>query len=183
MSLPGIDSFATQLLEEAKAFLEKAKATSDPPAKEAFLHAALNLVFCALEAHVNAIAEDFLTLPDISPHERSILAERKVELENGQYRLTGQLQMYRLEERVLFLCNRFSKKPPFDRKADYWSHFREAQLLRNGLMHPKTPAIVTVQSADRALLAIIQVLNMMYKRIYNKKYPAAQRGLHSTLDL
>ncbi len=124
MTLPGIDTFATQLLEEAKAFLEKAKSTSGVAAKQAYLHAALNLGFSALEAHINAIAEDFLTLDDLSPHERSLLAERKVELDNGQYRLTDQLQMYRLEDRLLFLCTRFSKKPPFDRTVVYWSQFK-----------------------------------------------------------
>jgi hypothetical protein len=183
VTLPGIDSFATQLLEEAKAFLAKAKATSDATAKEAYLHAALTLGFCGLEAHINAIAEDFLTLTDLSPHERSILSEQRVELDNGEYRLTEHLQIYRLEDRLLFLCTRFSKKPAFDRKANYWSQFKDAQLLRNALMHPKTAAVVTDTSVERALSAILQVLDMMYRRIYNKKYPAAQRGLHSTIDL
>lgn len=183
MTLTGIDSFATQLLEEAKAFLAKAKLTSEATTKEAYLHAALSLGFCSLEAHINAIAEDFLTLTDLSAHERSILAEKKVELDNGEYRLTEHLQIFRLEDRLLFLCARFSKKPAFDRKANYWSQFKDAQLLRNALMHPKTAAVVTDTSVERALSAILQVLDMMYRRIYNKKYPAAQRGLHSTIDL
>src|ERR1700739_3985685 len=122
-----IDSFATQLLEEAKAFLEKAKTSSDPKNKEAHLHAALNLGFCGLEAHVNAIADDFLTLQDLAAHERSILAECKVELECGEFRVTDRLQMYRLEDRLLFLCARFSKTP-LDRTAAYWGQFKDAQV-------------------------------------------------------
>jgi hypothetical protein len=177
-----IDSFATQLLEEAKAFLEKAKNISNAKIKEAYLHAALNLGFCGLEAHVNAIADDFLTLQDISAHERSILAECKVELEHGEFRVTEQFQMYRLEDRLLFLCARFSKTP-LDRTAAHWGRFKDAQVLRNGLTHPKEPAIVTESSVERALSSILQVLDVTYRSVYGKKYPAAKRGLQSTIDL
>jgi hypothetical protein len=178
-----IDTFATELLEEAKGFLEKARVTAIAKNKDAYLHAALNLGFCALEAHVNAIAEDFMTLSDLSPHERSILSERKIELEQGEFRITKQVQIYRLEDRLLFLCTRFSKKAPLDRKAVYWGQFKDALKLRNGLTHPKTPAVVTEASIERALLAIIQVLDVAYRRIYRKKYPGRKRGLLSTIEL
>jgi hypothetical protein len=143
----------------------------------------VNLGFCALEAHLNAIAEDFLTLPDLTLQERSILSETKVELEHGQFRLTRQVQIYRLEDRLLFLCHRFSKKAPLDRKAAYWGQFKDALDLRNGLTHPKTPAVVTETSVERALLAILQLLDVTYLRIYGKKYPRRKRGLQSTMEL
>jgi len=44
--LADIDAFARQLWEEAKAFFEKARKTTAPTAKLAYLHAALNLGFC-----------------------------------------------------------------------------------------------------------------------------------------
>jgi hypothetical protein len=178
-----IDTFATQLLEEAKAFLEKGRTTSTTANKEAYLHAALNLAFCALEAHLNAIAEDFLTLSDLSPHDRSILSEKKVELEHGEFRMTKHNQIYRLEDRLLFLCHRFSKKTPLDRKAAYWGQFKDALDLRNGLTHPKKPAIVTEPSVERSLYAILQLLDVIYRRIYGKNYPGRKRGLQSTMDL
>jgi hypothetical protein len=178
-----IDEFATQLLEEAKAFLEKGRKSSVAKCKEAHLHAALNLGFCALEAHVNAIAEDFLTLPDLSPQELSILSEKKVELVHGEFRLTKHAQLYRLEDRLLFLCHRFSKKAPLDRKAAYWGQFKEALDLRNGLTHPKAPAIVTETSVERALLAILHLLDVTYLRIYGSKHPGRMRGLQSTMEL
>ena len=131
-----IDAFASQLLEEAKGFLEKSRGKVTGKNKEAYLHAALNLGFCALEAHVSAIAEDFLTLSNLSPHERSILSERRVELEHGEFRVANQLQIYRLEDRLLFLCTRFSKKAALNRKAAYWAQFKDALDLR---MHSLTP--------------------------------------------
>jgi len=178
-----IDAFATQLLEEAKAFLERGRAISDVGVKEAYLHAALNLGFCSLEAHLNAIAEDFLTLPNLSPHERSVLSEKKVDLEHGEFCITKHAQIYRLEDRLLFLCHRFSKKAPLDRRASYWGQFKEALDLRNGLTHPKVPALMTEASVERALLAILQLLDVTYRRIYGKRYPGRKRGLQSTMEL
>jgi hypothetical protein len=179
-----IDAFARQLWEEAKAFLEKARQTTATDSKQAHLHAALNLGFCSFEAHVNAISSDFLTLNNLTPHERSILAEQRVELANGQFRVSGGFQMYRLEDRLLFLCHRFSKKAPLDRATAYWGNFKQALDLRNSLTHPKTPPPkVTEQSVEHALHAILQLLDVTYQRIYNKKYPARQRGIESNLDL
>jgi len=178
-----IDAFARQLWEEAKAFLEESRTSTVSASKQAHLHAALNLGFCALEAHVNAIADDFLTRPDLSLHERSILSEKKIELENGEFRVSKQFQMYRLEDRVLFLCHRFSKKSPLDRNAAYWGNFKQALDLRNGLTHPKTPAAVTDASVERALQAILQLLDVTYERIYRKSYPAWKRGLESNVEL
>lgn len=92
-----IDAFARQLWEEAKAFLEKARQTTSAPGKQASMRP-LNLGLCSFEAHVNAVASDFLILDDLTPQERSILAEQRVELENGQFCVSGGFQMYRLED-------------------------------------------------------------------------------------
>jgi hypothetical protein len=181
--LAEIDAFAIQLLEEAKALLEKSRTASPAKNKEPYLHAALNLGFCGLEAHVNAIAEDFLTLSDLPLHKRSILSGKKVELEHGKFRVSKQTQVYRLEDRILFLCHRFSKKPPLDRSAAHWGQFKDALELRNSLTHPREPAAITEQSVERALLSILQLLDLMYRRIYGKEYPARKRGLQSTVDL
>ncbi len=57
MSESGIDAFATELFEEAKRFLEKAKEADNEEGKKAFLHAALLVGMSSLEAHINAICE------------------------------------------------------------------------------------------------------------------------------
>ena len=51
-----IDAFATELFEEAKRFLEKAKEAVNAESERAFLHAALLLGISSLEAHINAIS-------------------------------------------------------------------------------------------------------------------------------
>ena len=102
-----IDTFAALLIEESKRFLEKYDANLDAASKSAFLHASLLLAFCGLEAHVNSIAEEFELRPDLTPHEISILTERDIRLDQGEFKLGG-LKMYPISERFLFLFHRFS---------------------------------------------------------------------------
>lgn len=181
--MPALDSFATTLLEEAKRFLERAADFQDPEGKRAFLHATLMLGFAAFEAHVNAIADDFLVVDSLQPHERGLLAEQAVELsQDGEFKVKKLLKIHRLEDRVLFLCRRFSKSP-IDRSAAYWAQFGEAARLRNSLTHAKSELPAINESAvRRALNSIIELLNVMYLSIYKTKLPAYSRGLSSRLE-
>ena len=66
-----IDDFALSLLEEAKWFLEKGGRNAGNSLESPFLHAALLVAFCSLEAHVNSVADDFALRPGVLPHEIS----------------------------------------------------------------------------------------------------------------
>ena len=167
-----IDDFAIQLFEEAKRFLEKAQADDvDVQGHEAFLHASLNLGFCALEAHVNAVADDFQTIADLSLQDKSILFERRIELVDGRFELTRHLQMYRMEDRLLFLAGRFCGEP-MDTSAVHWTELKIAIKLRNHLTHPKEKPGLTVDSVQRALLVILGTLDVLYRRVYRRGYPS-----------
>lgn len=111
------DVFAIQLLEEAKRFLEKASEGGEPVAEAAYLHAALMLSFCALEAQVNSIGEEFSIRTDLSAHEQGIILERNVKLENGEFKLQSNLKMARLEDRIEFLHTKFSVTLSTNRKC------------------------------------------------------------------
>jgi len=175
-----IDAFATSLLEESKRFFEKASAESDQAAKAAYLHSALLLGFCSLEAHVNAISEDFVNRPELSAHEKGVLLEKEARLENGEFVLGG-LRMHRMEDRISFLHRRFSGLP-VDKKALWWSELAGAIDLRNKLSHPKEATAITAQSVERALRSIIDSIDALYQSIYKRKFPAANMGMQSKLD-
>src|SRR5258708_1732479 len=102
--MPEIDDFASLLLEEAKRFYERANESIDSIAKGAYLHASLMVGFCAFEAHINSVADEVAERDGMSIHDISILREREVKLENGEYTiLVDRLKMYRLEDRILYL--------------------------------------------------------------------------------
>ena len=179
--MSAIDDFATSLLEEAKRFLEKATDADADDTKDANLHAALMLGFCSLEAHINAISEDFVHRKDLSPHDQSILFEKECVLEDGEFVLTSRLKISRLEDRILFLHKRFSGKS-VDKQSARWSGLFSAIAIRNQLTHPKHVPKIKTNDVKRALEAIIASLDALYQAVYKSKFPPANRGLLSSLN-
>ena len=178
--MASVDQFATVLLEEAKRFLEKSKAETSAEGKTAYLHAALNLGFCALEAHINSIADDFSHRQDISPLDKSILLEKQVELKNGRFELVDRLKPFRLEERMEYFHRRFSGKP-LDKSVTWWSKLKSGLDLRNGLTHPRAEPLLDEKSVSNTLQAIIDAIDSLYKAVYKRRFPGIRRSLNSTL--
>jgi hypothetical protein len=174
------DHFARVLLEESKRFLEKAMDSDDDTATTAYLHASLNLGFCAFEGHVNGIADDLAERPELELVERGLLTERDVRFRNGKFELTSSLKMSRLEDRIEFLIHKFSGAP-VDKGRDWWDGLKAGLDLRNKLTHPKEPQEITAQTVERALLGILEALDVLYRAVYKSGYPAAKRGVGSTL--
>lgn len=175
-----VDAFAAQLLEEAKRYLEKAASAPDQKAKEANLHASLLLAFASLEAHLNSIADDFLVRPELSPLDRSILAEREVVLEDGEWVVTDKLKMYRIEDRIEYLHRCFSSTP-LDKTSTSWSALKAGLHARNRLTHPKGPEPLSESGVRQSLQAVIDILDTMYQALYKRSFPAARRGLQTTM--
>lgn len=177
-----LDNFAESLIEEAKRFLERANEHKEEEGKKANLHAALMIGFCALEAHVNSIIDDFInTYQNLTVHDKGILCEREVRLnDKGVFELTKQLKMTRMEDRILFLHRRFSGKS-LDRNSAWWSDLIGAIKHRNSLTHPKESHSLTLTEVARSLQAIIDTINALYLACFNRAFPMASRGIQSTL--
>lgn len=173
------DAFALSLLEESKRFLEKTS-SADADGKEAFLHAAILLAFCSLEAHINAIADDFASEMELTPHELGLLRELEVRLENGRFEVTNVLRMVRLEDRIKFICVRFARKK-VDFTEPWWSRLAEATKLRNALIHPKGHVLLEVKAVSLAIEAIIDTLNAVYSGVFDRPFPAVGLQLDSRL--
>ncbi|MGH8091891.1 MAG: hypothetical protein ACREIF_00250 [Chthoniobacterales bacterium] len=177
--MPEVDKFSRSLLEEAKRFLEKAH-EEEAEGQTAFLHAALLLAFSALEAHLNAVASDFLTRKDLSILDRSILSEQDFKLEGGDFVLKEGLKMYRLEDRFEFIYAKFSSSK-LDKSASWWAKLKGALHHRNQLVHPKEATKTTPEIVEGALTGIIDAIDALYAAVYQRPFPAKTRGLQSTL--
>ncbi len=176
------DEFASSLLEESKRFLEKARSSNQEVGRAAYIHASILLAFCAFEAHLNAVAEEFSTdKVRLSLHERSLLQEKEVRLKNGAFTLTEELKIYRLFDRLLFLHQKFGRKK-WNHKADWISALTQANVERNKLVHPKNAVTADIKSAERVLKAVVAALDALYLTIYKCRFPAAKRKLDSKLD-
>ena len=179
--MPLIDEFASDLLEEAKRFLEKASEATEQQAITANLHAALMLAFSALEAHVNAICDEVADRPGITVHEKAFLLEREARLIDGEFVAKQTLRMSRLDDRIQFLHRRFSGKA-VDRTEAWWGELQQAIALRNELTHPKAVPSITTQNTERSIQSVVDVLNEVYLQVYSRKFPAFNRGVRSRLN-
>jgi hypothetical protein len=137
------------------------------------------LAFCSLEAHVNSVGDDFISRPELSLHEKGILLEKEVRLEDGEFKITSTLRMMRLEDRIRFLHVRFGR--PLDPSSPHWSELAEATRLRNQLTHPKEMIVITKATVGRAIEAIIDTLDCLYQAVYKRGFPSAGLGLNSRL--
>jgi hypothetical protein len=175
-----IDQFASSLLEQAKRFFQRAVETGGGAGESPNLHAALMLAVCALEGHVNSVAEEMSLRDNITAHEAGILLEKNVRLVDGQFTLDPALRMWRLEDRLNFLHARFGVFPTAD--TAWRSRLAGALDLRNKLSHPKIAAPITVAAVRNALEAIVRTIDVLYVALYNRPYPMTPLGLNSSLD-
>jgi hypothetical protein len=173
-----IDAFASSLLEEAKRLLEKAGETSEADAERAFLHSALLLAFCSLEAHVNSVADEIAARPSIAIHSKGILLERRVELKKGAFVLQNSPQISRLIDRICLL-HQLGPKPNVN--GEWHGRLSTATELRNKLTHPKSVPSLTAVTVRKAIEAVIETLDELYVAVYKSRFPAAHRSLDSKL--
>jgi hypothetical protein len=182
MKVETADDFATLLFEEAKAFLGRYRSHKDEDAVVAYLHAALLLGYCALEAHINNVAADFADRTEFNLLERSILQERDVTLKNGQFEITQTLKMFRLEERFEFLYRRF-KTQPLNKAEPWWGLLKAGLDIRNAITHPRAHVIVTEKEVTDSLNAVLEAIDALFQAVYKKPYPGKGRQLDSILEI
>lgn len=180
--MPEIDVFASELFEEAKRFLEKAKELCNGDGKKAFLHAALLLGMSSLEAHINAICEEMSERNDLDLLDLSILKEKEIIFNKGQYKLTKNLKICNMIDRIRYLEKRFGLGGKnLDVNSEWWSKLHEGIDLRNSLVHPKAKREITYEQVENAFEGIIQVIDALYVLIYDSHFPALGRGFDSKM--
>jgi len=175
------DEFSRILLEESKRFLELADECDDPSGATAYLHAALMLSFCALEAYINAVADDMLAGSALTLHERAILSESEVRFEDGEFKITKTLRMVRLEDRIHLLHFKFAQAK-IDKQSPWWSAFKASIDLRNQLTHSKGAPAIGRNDVERAIAAVIEALSIIFRAVFKTDFPPALRGLQSKMD-
>ena len=175
-----IDDLSVQLLEQAKRFLERAKSEPDQDGQSAYCNAALLLGFCALEAHLNAVAEELTLRKGLGVLDQSILSERDFSLDAGRFVVTKKLKIYRLEDRLSHIFATFTSSNVLSAHS-WWGNLKVGLELRNRLVHAKSGLRIDEGAVARSLRAILDCLDDLYRGVYRRRYPAHNRGLDSTL--
>ena len=178
------DSFATRLIEESKALLDKAK-TSGDFSQTTYLHSSLLLAISALEACLNSIVDELLIDPyqnKYTVQERALLLEKEVKFDNGEFSLSNKLKMSRITDRIEFLFFKFSGVK-VNGTFPWYTALKQSIELRNKLVHPKEDLTISIIQVEQAITSVIDTINQLYLLIYKKKYPAYDRGIHPKFPL
>lgn len=176
------DKFSKELLEESKRFLEKAQSRDESEeGRKAYLHAALVLGFSALESYVNGIADEMLLRKELTVLERSILDEKEISFDDGEFKLTSKLKIYRLEDRINFLYKKYAGEP-INTTESWWSDLKSGLKLRNEIAHPKSSPIINLDNTEKALKAIIKTIDALFVAVYKDNFILSKKGLKSTLS-
>lgn len=174
------DFFGEMLFEEAKYYLEIAKSKENATEEEtAALHASMLLAMSALEAYINAVAEELVNTFELNVFEKSVLSEKNIELCKGIISLGNGLKMYRLIDRIAFIYSKYSKKE-LDEADTWFMEIKQTIDLRNNLVHPKDIVQVTYSQVEKALWSVLNTVNEIFLAVYRKQVPIFNYGLQAT---
>lgn len=173
------DFFGEMLFEEAKYYLEIAKAESEGTEEQtAALHASLLLSMSALEAYVNAVAEELVSSFELDMYEKALLVEKNIEMNKGILKIGNGLKMYRLIDRIAFIYTKYSMKEI--EETDIWyMEIKQTIDLRNNLVHPKVVVHVTYNQIEKALWSVLNTVNELFLAVYKKKVPIYNYGIQA----
>jgi len=178
--MTGFDNFSSQLWEEAKRFYEKALLAKDAE-QAAYLHSAVLIGMSALEAYINGICEELLLSRGIPLQEQSLLKEREIAFDSGEFFLSDKLKIYRLTDRIEFLFFKFGGIKLNGRTHSWYGDLQLSIKLRNSLVHPKEEVRISESNTKLLLLSINSCLEHVSKCVYNKPFPFIALELQSKL--
>lgn len=173
------DFYGELLFEEAKYYLEIAKSEEESTKEEtAALHASLLLAISALEAYVNAVAEELVENFDLNVYEKSLLSEKNIELNKGIINLGKNLKMYRLIDRIAFIYSKYSLRE-INETDTWYVEIKQTIKLRNSLVHPKNIVKISYSQTEKALWSVLNVVNEIYMAVYKCKVPIYNYGMQA----
>lgn len=175
------DDFCSDLLEQAKRYLEKAKADSDVSHQYAYKNACLLLTICALEAYINGISDEVTLGPNFPLHLKAILLEKEIRLTKGEFKLSDSLKMSRLSEKIEVLYRRYNRKVINDEES-WWPILQSGIDLRNKLTHPKDKLDFSEDFLEKILKSTIECISCLYRCVYKREFPKKNLNVVSRLD-
>jgi len=171
------EAYSNELLSASKHFLEEAKKSVKDSEKQRKLRASLTHAFFFLEAQINYLASHFLSSPEFSVVEQSLLSERDVSLEKGKFIVTEKQKFFRLEDRIEFLLARFSSDLE-GTKGTWFFDLKSSIRVRNRLVHPRDAHSLEINEVENTILAVLGCLSALYLAIFGKGFPLSALGLH-----
>jgi len=136
------------------------------------------LSWFAIESFVNNMLDDFSNLPPdlFQLHERSLLLEQKIRfidhgVDIGEFKLDGS-EFKRLEDKILFLIAKFSKKDRKNIKGErLWQKFQEFKDVRDLIVHPRRSKSVKLdkEKVEGFIETSREIIDLISQKVWGKK--------------
>ena len=142
-----------------------------------FLIPSVLLSWIAIESFINNIMDDFSSLPEdlFELHERGLLLEKKVIFidhggDMGKFKLV-QREYKRLEEKILFLIDKFGDLNKPYKGEILWQNFEALRDTRNKILHPRRniELELTVEKTYKYLETSKNIIQFVSTNVWHKK--------------
>ena len=143
------------------------------------------MAISALEACINSISDELLVEPyrgQYTIYEQGLLLEKEIRFDKGEFILSNGLKISRITERMEFLYYKFTGNK-LDGTIQWYANLKQSIDIRNKLVHPKENLQINIKQVEMGVGAVVEAINELYKAVYQRKFPAYDRGVSPRLDL
>jgi HEPN domain-containing protein len=173
-------TYYRDFLDYAEGFYSSAREEfrlKNESASEKAILASILFSWIAIESFINNMMADFAALPPdtFSLPERALLTERVLEFidhgkDAGKFIISDRFEYRRLDDKIMFLLAKFSKKSSLDKGGAVWQRFEAVKTKRNQITHPRksNDVTVTLQDAEDALEVAKEVIALVSEKVWRK---------------
>ena len=155
-----------ELNKSARVFLNDARTEREDGEEERarmYARAAILSGWSSLEAEVNGRLEQlFDNNPKMQFHELGVVREKKLELRNGEFGFYSHW-FVNLEEKIKFFLKKCGRRDTLAQAT--WARFREAQKVRNDIVHAKGESgdkgIATIDNAGEVIATVNLIVDQL----------------------
>ncbi|MEW6374748.1 MAG: hypothetical protein AB1502_03030 [Thermodesulfobacteriota bacterium] len=159
-------------LEDAHYFCLTARALIGEREKKRYYRASVFCGISSMEAFINYIGDTFAEGNVFEPYEIALLNDMKFAHDKGKFKILGQIEYHRLEDKLRFLICKFVPKFDFNEEVA-WFRFIEFKKFRDAIMHPRQDEdTIKVAEYERkikiGLSSTIKIMDYLCKGIFKK---------------
>lgn len=136
-----------------------------------YCRASILASWAGFEAWINKTCTDFANNDNkLALLERALLLERRINFEEGEFRISNSIKYESVENKLEFLIARYGKQK-LRKNTLHWNRFKESKKIRDSITHPKVQSqtYVEIVETKENLQVLKHYLKFASKQIYNKE--------------
>lgn len=165
-------------IENADLYAAEAADEAQEHVRKPLIVVATILSWCAVEAFVNSMLEDFASVEHLFDlHEKGLLLEKKVAFrdtgdEAGKFELEGK-DYWKIEHKIMFLVSKFGTgmgSSNLNKGQNLWREFQVFKKARDSIVHPRPDdAELAVEDVEGYIGTAKQVIQSLGLEVWKQE--------------